>query len=335
MIPVQPSFRTVFRSCGSLLLALIACAPASGNAQSEAEFSGADRLAGVVSKQGQPVGGVEVTLHRVTRDSAGVVATGVAGTDGSFAFRLPPVDTSGFTVFFATAEFHGVRYFGPPVHSREPTGRYAIQLFDTISADTSRSPIRLAQRDLVLIPEMQGGWEVNEVLRIQNPEQVTLVSRSGMPTWTMRIPEGVTAFEVGEGQFSAEEAQRMGDRVLITAPLPPGVRELYIRYRISEDHPVFTLPVLHRTAAFNVFIRQPSPDIDVRGLSPAESVTEGSETFLRFSGADLAAGTRVSVGWKGARTAPVDPIHASVATVLLVLGAGAWAGARRRSGSPG
>ena len=74
-------------------------------------------LQGRVEKDSAGVADVAVMLHRVTRDSAGAVSASRSGPGGAFSFTLPPADTAGFTVFFATAEYQGVRYFGPPLHS--------------------------------------------------------------------------------------------------------------------------------------------------------------------------------------------------------------------------
>ncbi|MBV9774456.1 MAG: hypothetical protein JO040_10930, partial [Gemmatimonadetes bacterium] len=88
--------KTAFRfPLFALLLALAALLPARGLAAQE-------MLRGRVVKGGAGVGSVPVTLHRVTRDTAGAIRSGTTAPDGSFALALPPADGNGFTVFFVT-----------------------------------------------------------------------------------------------------------------------------------------------------------------------------------------------------------------------------------------
>src|SRR5690606_26586369 len=142
-----------------------------------------------------------VTLHRVRSSDSGPVGSSVTAPDGSFSFSLPPADTSGFEVFFVTAEHLAVRYFGPPIHGASAPATYQVAVFDTASAIPGA--IRVVRRDIVLIPETQGGWEANEIIRLNNSADRTLVSPDGMPVWETRLPAGVTDFEAGEGDLSA------------------------------------------------------------------------------------------------------------------------------------
>ncbi|HEX6068856.1 MAG TPA: hypothetical protein VFZ18_03515, partial [Longimicrobiaceae bacterium] len=229
-------------ACAAAALLMVS----SAWAQTDAERS----LEGTVRLGDQPVPSVPVTLHRVTPNESGPLGQQVSGADGSFRFALPPTDTADFEVFFATAEYATVRYFGEPIHRGAAVVDYAVEVYDTASA--LPGAIRVARRDVVLLPEAQGGWEANEIIRLHNGADRTLVSAGGMPTWEMMLPPGITDFQAGEGDLTAAEVSRMGDRVLVLAPLIPGDRELFLRYRIPESLELAVLEIGAPTDTMNV-----------------------------------------------------------------------------------
>jgi hypothetical protein len=276
------------------------------------------------------VAGTRVELHRVTRDSAGVSATATTRADGGFDFTVPPPDSAGFTVYFATADYLGVRYFGPPLHPTDASAAYRIEVFDTVEVSEAPSAVRLVSRDIVLMPQGDGGWEINEIVQLVNPEKHTFVAPFGVPTWEFRIPAEADAFEVGEGETADREVIRMGERVLLTAPVVPGARELFLRYRVPASRKPLEYALTQPAESFTVFVRQPAPIVAVQGLATSDSVSADGERFLRYSGSELAAGTTVRIESRGPKPAPVKPVHAAIAMVALVLAGGSFAAARRR-----
>jgi hypothetical protein len=313
-------------SPSSLTVAAAQSAPGAGDSL--------EVLRGRVVKDGAPVAGVAITLHRVTPTVSGELETRSTGADGGFEFRLPRADTASFSVFFATAEYQAVRYFGRPLHPDEVAGDYLVEVHDTATVLTE--PVRIARRDVVLIPEQAGGWEVNEIVRIRNPSSQTLVSRSGMPAWEFRIPAAAVDFEAGEGEVLADEVRRMGDRVFLLTPLIPGERELFLRYRIPGSERRIALPSDSGVDTINVFVRQPSPVVTVEGLQTTEVLTAGQERFLRYGGADFEPGSAVSLAWKASATPPISPNAAAVGVTVLVLLFGlAFARRSRQTGRRG
>jgi hypothetical protein len=107
-----------------------------------------------VRLEDRPLPGIPVTLHRVTPSQSGPLDQQVSGADGSFRFALPPADTAEFEVFFATAEYATVRYFGEPIHRGAAVVDYAVEVFDTASA--LPGAVRVARRDLVLLRRPRG-----------------------------------------------------------------------------------------------------------------------------------------------------------------------------------
>lgn len=309
--------------CAVLLLGLL---PAVG--------ASAQQLRGTVQVGQMPIAGAPVILHRVTQESSGAVTQGRTDARGRFAFALPPVDTAGFTVFFVTSDYLGVRYFGPPLHPTDPRTGYVVAARDTMSVAPNSSPVQLARRDVVLLPDPQGGWEVNEILRIRNPAEKTLVARSGLGPWEMRLPDGVAAFEVGDGEIRADQVAQVGSRVFLLAPLVPGVHELFLRYRVPELPQGLRLRSGYPTDELNVLVRQPSPPLEVEGLAPGSPVRNGSETFLRYTARDLPADARVGLRARGTVAPPVSPPVAAAVAAALVLAAAAWVAVRRSGTDP-
>ncbi|HEY0093839.1 MAG TPA: hypothetical protein VGB96_05920, partial [Archangium sp.] len=129
----------------------------------------AQTLAGRVTRAGSLAEGLTVELHRVTRNTRGPVTRVTTGQGGAFSIPLPPVqDTAGFTVFFATATADGVRYFGPVVHGGKGDTNYKIEVFDTTTSRSVVDSVRVTRRDVVMIPGSEGGWEVAELVRVDN-----------------------------------------------------------------------------------------------------------------------------------------------------------------------
>jgi hypothetical protein len=314
---MDPSCR--FRSGAITAVALLFVAASPGASQS---------LEGRVLRGETPASGAMVTLHHVTRSGGGPVDSVHTDAGGRFRLSLPEQDTGSFNVVFATAEYLGVRYFGEVLHQEAPGPDYIIEVFDTISAPRASFAPRISRRDMLFIPDPGGGWEVNEIVQLANPGNATLVSAGAEPTVEVRLPMSVDAFEVGEGQVRSEDVRRMGSRVFVMAPLTPGVRDLMLRYRLPPNATA-ELPLAVPTDTFNVFVRQPAPDLRITGLAEVQGVVGEGERFRLFSGTDLEAKT-VSMTWSDPRAAPIAPATAAIGATVLVLLVGAGAALLRR-----
>jgi hypothetical protein len=276
------------------------------------------------------VAGVGVELHRVTPSTSGVVSTTTSDGEGGFSFTLPPLDTTGFTVFFATVEYGSVRYFGRPLHPDDDPGVYRVEVFDTTS--TPGTPPVVARRDLVFMPEQGGSWEINEIVRLRNSGRRTIVSASGMPTAEVVLPSGAVDFEAGDGDSPADQFQRMGDRVLLLLPLLPGEREVFFRYRLPARPSRIELAMSAAAPdTLNVFVRQPAPRLTVEGLRPSELIEVEGERFLQYRAGDGPVAGIVALEWERSGP-PVDPIVAALAATVLVLVGGAVVAYRKRPG---
>jgi len=290
-----------------------------------------DVLDGRVMKGDAGVGDVEVALHRVRRDTAGVMASTRSAADGRFSLKVPAATPEGdFTVYFTTADHLGVRYFGPALHPDDSREEYRVEVFDTAQSAPPAGAIGVERRDVILLPDPAGGWEANEIIHVANLDSVTYVPRMGMPVWEMRLPEGAFSFEVGQGSIPTEAVQRMDDRVLLLTPLTPGTRDLFIRYRIPAGGRL-DIPLAHATGAMNLFVRQPSPAFEVEGLEGRGEVNADGDRFIRFAGENLLPGA-VTMTWRSRTDLPIDARWAALLAGLLVLATGGWVAIRRGRG---
>jgi hypothetical protein len=292
-------------------------------------------LQGSVSRDGHGAAGVRVQLHRVTRASRGQIDSTLSGPGGAFRLTLPPVDTAaGFTVFFTTAVADGVRYFGPAVHPDDAASGYTLVVYDTTSAEAAADSVRISRRDLFLIPGMDGSMEVAEVVRLRNLSHRTLLS-DRTPRVAVPLPRGAEAFEAGEGDRADSAASastglvRMGDRAWVTDPLIPGDRDFFFRYRLPAA--VKRLPVAlgRATDTLFVYVRQPAPDVVVRGAGQGAAYSAEGEPFVRYRATGLGPASAVALDWRGPAPPPVDPRWAALAITGTLLAAGALLAVRR------
>lgn len=315
----------------ALFLRLVAAIAAATFILPVSAQEAADTLVGRVVLEGRPVAGAPVVLHRVTSDASGEVASSVTNAQGAFRFPLEQVEGVAFNVYFVTAEHLAVRYFGRPIHPTEAAADYAVTVFDTTSV--LPEPLRVTRRDVVMIPERSGSWEVNEVVRIRNSSDLALVGAGGGASWEFRIPPGAIDFEAGEGDIFPHEISRMDDRVLLLTPVTPGERDLYIRYRMPARPGSVDLPVEQPTDTLNLFVRQPSHLSGVVGLSTTRMIDAEGEQFLQYGGTDLLPGSHIGLQWRRSGS-PIDPVIAAVAVTLLLLAAGVGAAVRNRRSRP-
>lgn len=317
----------------TLLLAL-----AAGLLSFSAPAAAQTAVTGRVVRGGAPVPNVPVELHRVATDTSGMIATGTADGEGRFRFTLPKVDSAaGFNVFFATAMVDGVRYFGPALHPGAAGTSYVVAVYDTTSARPALDSLRVGRRDVIVVAGQRGGWEIAEVVRVENPTGKTVVGAGGSPVFGIAMPAGATDFqteEPGVSESAGAEKPRdlvlMGDRVLATVPLTPGGRDFFFRYRLPAKTGTLALPLSQRTDTLAVYVRQPAPDVEVTGLPKGEPFSAEGEDFLRYTGTALQPGATVRLRADTDGGAPVDPRLAAGIATGLVLAAGAWFALRRR-----
>jgi hypothetical protein len=204
------------------------------------------------------------------------------------------------------------------------------------SARGAIDSLRVSRRDVILVAGQRGGWEIAEVVRVENPLARTVVGEGGKPVFGLPIPPGATDFQTDDPTMSESSEERprdlllMGGRVVATVPLTPGGRDFFFRYRLPPGTGTLALPLSGRTDTLALYVRQPAPGVSVQGLPKGEPFTAEGEQFMRYTGLALAPDAKVSVRWRGHGGAPVDPRLAGGLATALVLAVGAWFALRRR-----
>ncbi len=289
-------------------------------------------LRGRVVHDGVGVPSAPVALHRITSIESGEIAGTVTDSAGGFHFPLEPVTGAAFTVYFVTADFASVRFFGEPLHPDSAAAReYVLAVHDT--ASVLPEPIRFASRDIFMVGDLLGGWEVLEILRIFNPTDLAFVGSEGIGPWEFRIPDAATDFQVGEADVMPHELSWVDDRVLHLTPVTPGTREAFISYRLPRGPASTALQIGEPTDTLNVFVREPSHLTSISGLQTTSRLAVEGENFIRYSGVNLQPGAVVEITWRRAEGPPVDPRLAAVVVTVALLALGIFAAIRNRAGA--
>jgi hypothetical protein len=284
-------------------------------------------MVGTVVLDDSPLAGVQVTLHRVTSQASGAVDSTFTNATGTFRLPIAPVVGAETAFYFATAEYQSIAFFGQLNRGDALDPAYTIEVFDT--ASVLPQPVRIVSRYMVMIPALNGSWEVDEIVRVLNPSPRALVARDGMPPWQFHIPAGATDFQAVTSDYVgglAELARQvlpheltwMEDRVLHVTPVIPGFRDIFIRYRLPADRSESTLLVGEPTDTFNIFVLQPSHLTRVNGLATQRQVNVENEQFMQYGAVGLSPGSRIDLEWAGIGP-PIDPVVAAVALTVLLL----------------
>ena len=279
-------------------------------------------------RAGVGLGGVDVTLHRVGADTAGILEVRASETDGAFRFRLSrlPNPAASSDVYFASVEYQGILYFGPPVATpADLDSLYVVEVHDTARVDSGDAPVAVQTRTLVLEAADEGWW-VTDLFELRNDGDRTLVTDQGV-VWRHPLPPGAADIELGESDLEPDAVRFTDATVETAAPIPPGTRVYLFRYRLDE---VDVRIPQRGSERFELLIREPAPVVEVEGLRAESPVSpEGTVTYRRFAGLELASGDiHVREDGGGGEGLPLPAMAAALA--LALAGLALWGVARGR-----
>jgi hypothetical protein len=175
-----------------------------------------------------PLVGAWVVLHEVTMSAGGARDSMRTDTRGQFDLRLARADTA--ALYMVSTTYLGITYFSETVtHAMRRDTVAPLVVFDTSSTSPA---ILVAQRHIVVRGAgPTGGHSVLELIGLENDGHRTRVAGDPPhPTWVGRVATGAANFNVGEGDLSPDAVQLTGDSVVVTAPIPPGVKQLIFSY---------------------------------------------------------------------------------------------------------
>ena len=301
----------------AVLAVLLGLGAARLEAQTDRSIEGRITLPGPTAA-GIPVRGAWVTLHRVGPDSAGPLDSLRTGTDGGYRFRYRAFGDPQ-AVYFVSTSRGGVNYFTPPV--REPAvkgGLADLLVFDTTSAAL---PITIRGRHLILTsPDSatRARRTVIEAFELSNDSSVTRVARGedGV-TFDAALPPGVTTVTPGQGDISADAISARDGRVMVNAPISPGLRQLTFSYEIPADTDPFEFLVEQPTTVLEVLVEDPSAIVNGAGLVAVDPVEIDGRGFRRFLAQDVAGAQTVRI------TIPPAASSGTLRVMIVVTGIGA------------
>lgn len=282
-----------------------------------------------------PVPGITVTLHQVTRAGGHPLDSVVTDRDGRFAFRYPaPADTT--AIHFVSVGYAGITYFSAPLRDPIVRGNDA----DMTVFDTTSRPVTITQRGrhiVVSAAAPNGTRQVIEVFELSNDTSVTRIAPPGGSTWNGGIPAGARAFNVGEGDISADAVSAREGRVNVEAPIAPGLKQLSFSYDLPANAFPLAIPAEHHTDVLEVLIEDSLGVASGAGLSEVDPVNVDGRHFRRFTAREVAPSgvARVVIATPGriSRGGYIAIVALALgAAMLVVLARTTWRG--RRAAGP-
>jgi len=251
-------------------------------------LDGQELLKGRVVRGDVPVTNEFVVLHSVSSMKAGQVDSVYLDKNGFFEFLLPDFDSMQTVdeVYFASVAYQGVLYFGNAITEKEQlVDLYSIPVFESKSVSSKGMSLPLKVRNVLL--EMEGNtWRVRDVIAIENPGEETLVPTGDGVVWSYPLPSGFRQAELVRGELPPEDVVFTDEQILVKAPIPPGERMLVILYQLPDLSANFPAP--GPTEIFEIFVKEPSPALQVSDLAPLDVVSlEPGSTYRRYSGSNL------------------------------------------------
>ena len=264
-----------------------------------------------------PVAGVWVTLHRVGSDAAGPIDSLLTAANGIYRFRYRPTGDENAT-YFVTASHSGIAYFAAPLSSADVRGEEGeITVFDTTSAPVY---LRVRGRHIAAAARSGARRTVIEVYEISNDTVVTRVAGAReRPTFVALFPEAAQDVRVGEGDVPSEATRTEKGRLLVFAPVAPGLKQLSFSYTLGDDDFPLTVPVRDSIDVFEVLLEDPAATAEGAGLKDLGEVSTEGRRFHRFLAQDVGAGSSVRVSIPDAPSPARWGLYVTMLASVIVL----------------
>jgi hypothetical protein len=301
-------------------------------------WSGAERLAaqgtsvsGVLRRDGTPLAGRWVVLHRVTMREGGPIDSVRSGAAGQWRLRVPAIDSQ--AIYVVSAMYAGLAYFSQPI--RMVTGKSVtaepLVVYDTAST----GPPIILQRRLVTIahPKTDGSRDVLELLELVNPGGSTRIAPDTLrPVWAGTIPAEAVQFEVQSGDFSADAVGRRGDQVRLFGPVQPGgFHQLSYAYTLPSSVEALALPVDQPTGELDLLLEDTLARLSAPRLTPGGTQAIEGRVFARYRVDSVQANAPVRIAFPKGRKSIERLLPFLVIAIAVALGAGLWVALRKKT----
>ena len=253
------------------------------------------RVVHVGEADSTPVTNVWAVLHQVTMTGGGPVDSARTDREGRYQLRVAQRDSA--AVYIVSVNYASIAYFTRPLHAlgRATSGTAEpLAVYDT----SSTSPqVETAQRHIIVRrPEQDGSRHVLELLVLRNLGTHTRISPdTARPVWQGVLPRDAIGLEVGESDVSSEAVYRRGDSIAVTAPVPPGDKQVVVSYILPAASRRFDMTLDQPVIRFNVLVEDTAARLEGGALDRMGSQSIEGTNFARFARNDLASGAHVVV----------------------------------------
>ncbi|MEE8060195.1 MAG: hypothetical protein V3T16_00105 [Gemmatimonadales bacterium] len=280
----------------------------------------------VVPGDSVPQPGVRVVLHRVGRDAQGPLDSTLTGPGGQFTFTFVSDTTA---VYILSARHYGIEYFSSPIHTNPELPDTAIVL--VVSDTSSQARIEVASRQIVIgNARSDGAWDIVDLINLENRTTETRVPGvSQRPTWVTPIDRDIVGFDVGASDFSPEAVFHRDGTVEVFGPIPPGSKDLLLRYLIPAGKVRWPIAVGDTVRDLSILIE----DETVRVLGPVFEAPQpqvvAGRSFTAWRARLTAADTITVVFPAGPPAGGTVALVVLVGVMVLALGTAGLAWYRR------
>jgi hypothetical protein len=246
----------------------------------------------------EPVVAAWVTLHRVARGGGAPVDSVRTDTRGAYRLRLPAASDDS-TAWFAATTVGGIVYFTAPLRpDRLQPGDGDLTVFDTTSV---RFPLAVRGRHVIVrAPDAAGRRTIIEVLELSNDSARTLIAADrpdALPTFSLGLPAAARDVRPGDGDVPAEAIAVTGGRLMVSAAIAPGVKQLAFSYVVDAAAGPVTVGLEQPTSVLEVLLEEPGATVEGARLVGVGDVTVEGRRFRRFLAQDARAGDRVALAF--------------------------------------
>jgi hypothetical protein len=191
-----------------------------------------------------------------------------------------------------------------------------VALDPLVVYDTSGTepPITVAQRHIIVRAGEAGGRRsVLELVALANDGHLARIAgEPPRPTWVGRLPAGAADFEVGQGDFSSQAVQVAGDSIVVTAPVPPGVKQLVYSYSAPAGREL-RLPLDQAAERLLVLVEDTAATVAAGPLERRGVEVFNDQPFAMFSGAAPTGGDAIVF-----RFSPASAFSPNTAVLVVV-----------------
>ena len=291
---------------------------------------------GELPPAGMPLADAWVVMHEVHLQGGAPVDSARTDRNGRYVLSVSAFDSA--SVYLVSATFRGITYFTSALVPRGAADTAeTLVVYDT----SSTSPrILVDQRHVIVrVPDADGGRPVLEVLVLANTGTVTrITNESSQPVWRGIIPRGIVQFEVSESEVSPEAIALMGDTLEVTAPIPPGQKQLVLTYVLPAGMREFVIPVDQPIRRLTVLLEDTTAVVASGALEYGGVQIFEDAQFALYEGRAMSAGQDVAFRFSRQPFAVgrlwVVVVAATALAMLLALIRWGWGRGRRRSPVP-